>query len=110
MMRIRKIDNQVIEFTYRKYWKKDYDVGEVVESNDYMIGGHRWSIQFYLKGKSGDDYNKGYASLFIALKSNIQEPAQFFYDIAIIDQYVGRSGDYRISTYYGSLYSGKLHS
>lgn len=44
------------------------------------------------------------SSLFIALKSNIQEAAQFFYDIAIIDQYVGRSGDYRISTYHGSLY------
>lgn len=104
MESVRKIRNGNIELMYQNYWQKSYGVGKAVESKEYTIGGHRWSVRFYPKGKSADDYNEGYASLFIALKSNTQQPVPFFYNIAIIDQLRGDSSNYRISTYHGSLY------
>ncbi|PIN19429.1 Speckle-type POZ protein SPOP [Handroanthus impetiginosus] len=75
------------EFVIENYsQRKGAGVGKCIESAHFMVGGHKWVIIFYPRGRSEIAHNEGYTSLFLCLKSNIRSPLQISLEFSILDQ------------------------
>ncbi|KAL8041741.1 hypothetical protein ABFX02_09G003700 [Erythranthe guttata] len=61
-------------------------VDKEIESEEFIVGGHTWTIRFYPVGKTIGDHNSGFASLFIFLKKPTSYPVRFLYDMTVLDQ------------------------
>ncbi|PIN17509.1 hypothetical protein CDL12_09820 [Handroanthus impetiginosus] len=75
------------EFVIENYSRgKGMSVGECIESAHFMVGGHKWVIISYPRGKSEIAHKEGYTSVYICLESNIRSPLQISLEFSILDQ------------------------
>ncbi|KAL7137775.1 hypothetical protein ABFS83_10G115700 [Erythranthe nasuta] len=86
-MTVRRTEKGHYDFVVRNYsLQKGIGVGEPIESEEFVVGGHRWTVCFDPNGKNVDACNSGNASLFIWLAGDSATNVDCLYDMHILDQ------------------------
>ncbi|KAG8378621.1 hypothetical protein BUALT_Bualt07G0004500 [Buddleja alternifolia] len=85
---VRRMVKGSYEFVVENYsvCKGGIGVDEAMESEEFTVGGYRWTVCFYPSGMTVDAYNAGYASLLISLKGEATTYVRFLYDLFLLDQ------------------------
>ncbi|PIN17520.1 hypothetical protein CDL12_09831 [Handroanthus impetiginosus] len=75
------------EFVIDNYsqWK-GMGVGECIESTSFMVGGHKWVIMFYPRGRTEIAHKEGCTSLYLSLDSSITSLLLICLEFSILDQ------------------------
>ncbi|KAL7098216.1 hypothetical protein ACP275_09G003100 [Erythranthe tilingii] len=85
---LRRMDKGSHDFMVKNYsLHKGIGVGVAVESEEFVVGGHRWKVCFYPDGIVKAAYYSGNASLLISLVSDPPNTyVNCLYDLYILDQ------------------------
>ncbi|KAI3454319.1 hypothetical protein Pfo_010982 [Paulownia fortunei] len=84
---VRRMEKGSHEWVVENYsLHKGIGVNKAIESEEFIVGGHRWMIRLFPDGKRVEAYNVGDASLFISLRSENSDPVRFLYELYVLDQ------------------------
>ncbi|KAG8378626.1 hypothetical protein BUALT_Bualt07G0005000 [Buddleja alternifolia] len=65
---------------------KGIGVSKAIESKEFTVGGHQWTIRFYPDGQNDDANKKGNTYIAVCLKSESRSPVQFLSELYLLDQ------------------------
>ncbi|KAL8042218.1 hypothetical protein ABFX02_09G035900 [Erythranthe guttata] len=77
---------------------EENELDEKFESEEFVVGGHVWSIRFYPNRKTIDAHNSAFSSLYIFLKRSTADHVRYLFDMYILDQ-SGNGDDFGFSKF-----------
>ncbi|KAG8378634.1 hypothetical protein BUALT_Bualt07G0005800 [Buddleja alternifolia] len=92
---VRRMEKGCHDFVVKNYNSLCKDVDKVIESEQFAVGDHSWTLCFYPGGKTIDAHNAGYASLFVSPKS---QTLQCLFQFSVLNQ-SGKGKNYTTSLF-----------
>jgi speckle-type POZ protein len=82
------VHSGALEFKLDYARKRDLAVGDLFESEDISVGGHRWRIQCYPRGDREEEQGQ-YVSMFLELTSDASKDVKVIFHVFLL----GRDGE-----------------